>query len=156
MKTIWLVLMLTSLISCSSGSKKDHLSLKEIIEKEEARSFGEIQHHSELLLDQHPELNSETKEKLRIGIREMISTHQKLKDQESKIIQSLLNRSLSGRKSDNEGKEVNLLKKSLLEVYNQKSQNVINLLNEINKMSEANQLNQGVRDDLFILIRELR
>jgi hypothetical protein len=136
--------------------REDPVSLKEIIEKEEARSFGEIQHHSELLLDRHPELNGDTKEKLRLGIREMLSNHQKLKDQESKIIQSLLNRSLSSSSSSKDLQEVKILKKSLIEVYQLKSKNVLDLVYEINKMSAANELNQGVRDDLFILIRELR
>ena len=156
MKNILLPFLLILFVSCASGLNKDQHTLREVIEKEEARSLHEIQGHSELLLDQHPELSLGIKEKLRTGLREMLANHQKLKDQESKIIQSLLNRSLTNRPTQEEKTEVKLLKKALLEVYSQKSKNVLNLVDQINEMSEANQLNQGVKDDLFILIREMR
>lgn len=155
MKLLPLILSLGLVVSCSSAQEKKKLSEK--IQAEEVRSFQEIKSHAATLLDEHPELDAKTKEELRTLLHTTMKKHQDLKDQESKIFQLLLEKSLRvNQLTDQELKDTNSLKLQLSEVYEQKSSNVLTLIKRIVVLSQQNAISEGFRDDMMIFMRDFR
>jgi hypothetical protein len=155
MKISLLILVTIFHISCSSSMKKKNLSDR--IQAEEVRSYQEIESHSDILLNEHPELDQETKMELKHLLRSTMLRHKELRDQESKIFKLLLDKSLAHNQNDQEIiSETKVLKKNLQEVYEQKSQIILNLIKRIVELSQKNMISKGFREDLLILIREFR
>lgn len=155
MKLLSLFLALNFLASCSSVQEKKRLSDK--IQAEEVRSFQEITSHTETLLDQHPELDANTKVELRSLLHSTMKNHQELKDQESKIFQLLLDKSFRvNHLSRQEVKDKNSLKHRLSEVYKKKSHNILQLIKRIVELSKQNEISEIFKEDLMFYFRDFR
>jgi len=88
------MLVLTTLVSCASR-KGDVVRLDGQIQAEDAKSFDIIRSHFQQVLDAHPELNEEAKHKIRLNLDKAMIRQQSLKDDESKVVQLLLKKSLT-------------------------------------------------------------
>lgn len=155
MKRLLLGMTLGLLVSCSSAHEKRKLSEK--IQAEEVRSFQEIQTHTEYLLVEHPELSDKIKAELRPLLHATMKKHQDLKDEESKVFQLLLGKSLRvNQLTEQELKDKNALKVRLSEIYAQKSTNVLSLIKRIVELSQQNSISEGMQDDLIIYFRDFR
>lgn len=155
MKLLFLTLCLGLLASCSSVYDKRSLSQK--IQAEEARSLMEIKSHADFLLERHPKLDEKTKTELSSLLKTTITKQQELKDEESKIFQLLLKKSLKvNHLSDKELDDKNSLKMRLGDVYEKKSKNIIVLINKIVSLSEQNALNDSLKDDMVEMLRDMR
>jgi hypothetical protein len=155
MKQLSLLFILGILMSCSSVQEKKNLA--ERIQAEEVRSFQEIKSHAETLLEEHPELNDTTKENLRVLLHTTIKRNQDLKNEESKIFQLLLTKSLRFNQLTNqELKDKKSLKLQLLEVYDQKSENILSLIKKITEVSKQNVISESFKDDMIIMMRDFR
>ncbi len=158
MKTTVILLTLSFLVSCSSANlSKDKLRLAERIQAEEVRSFREIKSHTEILLNDHPELNESTKDELKASLSTTLARHQELKERESKIFQLLLEKSLRiNELTAEEQMDKNNLKKALSEVYEAKSDNVHWLVDKMVGLSNKNQISDSFKVDLLIFMRDFR
>ena len=155
MKFLLLALSFGLLVSCSST--KDEKRLAQRIEAEEVRSFEEIKSHGDILLAEHPELKEETRKELRSLLLITMNKHQQLKIEESKIFQLLLEKSLTvNQLSDQEIKDKNALKLRLSELYDQKTRNVLDLINRIVDWSKQDVIHGGFRDDFMLYMRDFR
>lgn len=158
MKTTLILLTLSCLVSCTSANlNKEKLRLAERIHAEEVRSIQEIKSHTEMLLDEHPELKVSTKNELKAALNTSLTRHQELKDREAKIFQLLLEKSLKVHQlTAVELQDKNNLKKTLNEVYEAKSDNVHWLVNKMVELSNNNQISESFTDDLLIFMRDFR
>lgn len=155
MKLFILLICLGVLSSCSTSQEKKSLSQR--IQAEEVRSLQEIKSHAGFLLESHPELDETTKKELGALLDTTITKQQALKDEESKIFQLLLGKSLRiNQLTESEVKEKNNLKIRLKEVYEEKSKNVFVLINKIVSLSEQNVINDSFRNDMIDFIRDAR
>lgn len=155
MKLLIMLLSLGVLSSCSTAQEKKNLSQR--IQAEEVRSFQEIKSHAEFLLESHPELDETTKKELGALLNTTITKQQALKDEESKIFQLLLSKSLRvNQLTDSEVKDKNNFKIRLKDVYEEKSKNVLVLINKIVSLSEQNVINDSFRNDMMDFIRDVR
>ncbi len=155
MKLLIVLNILLALSSCSSVQEKKSLSQR--IQAEEVRSLQEIKSHAGFLLDSHPELDEKTKKELSALLDAAMIKQQAFKDEESKIFQLLLSESLKVNKpTDGEVKEKDSLKLRLKNVYDEKSKNILTLINQIVSLSEKNAINEGFRLDMMDLMRDFR
>ncbi len=155
MKLLSLLLALSLLVSCTSAQEKKRLSDK--IQAEEVRSFQEITSHTEILLEQHPELDDKTKIELRSFLQSTMKTHQDLKDEESKIFQLLLEKSFRvNQLTADELKDKKALKHRLAELYKNKSKNVMALIKKIVELSKQNAISESFKEDVMFYMRDFR
>ena len=155
MKLLIMLLALGFLSSCSTAQEKKSLSQR--IQAEEVRSLQEIKSHAGFLLESHPELDEATKKELGDLLDTTISKQQALKDEESKIFQLLLSKSLRvNQLTDSEVKDKNTLIIRLKDVYEEKSKNVLVLIDKIVSLSEHNVINENFRNDMMDFIRDVR
>ena len=155
MKMMLILLSLIILPSCSTVKEK--ASLSERIKSEEVRSFQEIRSHAEYLLTSHTELNEKTKIDLRILLDKAMARQLELKDEESKIFQLLLSKSFRiNQLTTSELKDKNSLKLRLNEVYEEKSKNVLGLINNIVVLADQNAINDSFRYDMMEFMRDFR
>ena len=155
MKILFVLLTLGFLASCSSTQEKKTLSQR--IQAEEVRSLQEIESHARFLLESHLELDEKTKQELSGLLNATMIKQQSLKDEESKIFQLLLSKSLRvNQLTDGEVKDKNSLKLRLKDVYEEKSKNVLALINKIVSLSENNVINDSFRHDMTDFIRDFR
>ena len=146
-------LFLIVLTSCASKTNK----IQEQISSEQVRTLKEIQHHSEMIVDAHPELSIDVKNKMKRYMKEAFDKHQLLKDEESKIIQLLLSKSLGTEQPDHvKFKDKKILKKNLQSVYESKAENIYSLITKTTKMSEANEINESFEKDVELFFRDFR
>jgi ribosome-associated translation inhibitor RaiA len=142
--------------SCSTR-KNDKINIQDKIASEQVRTLNEIKLHSELILDAHPELTSEVKLRTKGLLQETLNRLQSLKDEESQIIQLLLNQSLMAKEPKKLAvDEQKLLKKRLEIVYKSKSENIFSLVSTIKMMSENQEINEGFKRDVEVFIRDFR
>lgn len=143
------------LASCSTAKEKKKLADK--IQAEEVRSSQEIKSHAEVLLDNHPDLDTKTKDKLRSLLHTTMNKQQDLKDQESRILQLLLKKSFRvGQLSNQELKEKNNLMVQLSDLYKHKSRNILGLIKNIVQLSQQDTIKEEFRNDLIIFMRDFR
>jgi hypothetical protein len=155
MKLLVVLLSLGIVSSCSTAMEKRSLSQR--IHAEEARSLKEIESHTGFLLESHPELDLKTKNELSSLLSSTMVKHQTLKEEESKIFQLLLNKSLRVNDlSENEIDDKNSLKLRLKDVYDQKSKNVLLLINKIVSLSKQKVINESFRSDMRDFMRDFR
>ncbi len=155
MKMLMMLLSLGVFSSCSTAQEKKSLSYR--IQAEEVRSLQEIKSHAGFLLENHPELDETTKKELGVLLDTTITKQQILRDEESKIFQLLLSKSLRvNQLTDSELKDKNNLKIRLKDVYEQKSKNVLVLINKIVSLSEQNVINDSFRNDMMDFLRDVR
>jgi hypothetical protein len=150
-----MLLSLVLMTSCSTTTEKSSLSQR--IQTEEVRSLQEIKSHAGFLLESHPELGAETKKELGALLDTTITKQQALKDEESRIFQLLLGESLRvNQLTESEAKDTNSLKMRLREVYEERSKNVLTLINRIVSLSERKVINESFRHDMIDFIRDAR
>jgi len=150
------IFMLFFLVSCSS-TKNDKIIIQDKIASEQVRTLNEIKLHSELILDAHPELTPEVKLKTKGLLQETLTRLQSLKDEESQIIQLLLNQSLAVKDPKNlKINDQKALKSRLELVYKAKAENIFSLVSSIKTMSDKQEINEGFRRDVELFIRDFR
>ena len=151
--SLFFLLLLTS---CASN-KNDTLRIQNRIASEEVRTLKEIQLHSEMILEAHPELSNDSKLKVKRYINEALEKQQLLKDEESKIVQLLLCKSLRVNQLSNaEQHDKQAMKKRLQSVYESKAENIFSLVSQITEMAENNELNESFENDMQLFMREIR
>lgn len=155
MKVLVILLCLGIVASCSTAQEKRSLSQR--IHAEEVRSLKEIESHAGFLLESHPELDQKTKNELSSLLSSTMVKQQTLKDEESKIFQLLLSKSFRVNDlTENEVKDKNSLKLRLKDVYEEKSKNVLLLINKIVSLSEQKVINESFRNDMMDFMRDFR
>jgi hypothetical protein len=155
MKLIVVFLSLVIVSSCTSAQEKRSLSQK--IQAEELRSLKEIESHAGFLLASHPELDQKTKSELSVLLGSTMVKQQLLKDEESKIFQLLLSKSLRlSELTENEIRDKNSLMLRLKDLYDEKSKNVLILINKIVSLSEQKVINDSFRSDMMDFMRDFR
>jgi hypothetical protein len=85
-----------------------------------------------------------------------MNKHQELKNEESKVIQLMLKNSLThekGFKAEDDNKK---LKSHLLEIYKSKSENILDLIVQINNMAKDSEIDDSVKNDVFLFMRDFR
>jgi hypothetical protein len=155
MKNILLLILLT-FISCANKTPKTP-RYEDQINALEVKTFKEINDHSQMLLDGHPELSAPAKKKIKEYLADTMKEHQRLKDEESKVVQLLLQNSLSTNK-ESKTKEADSkeLKKRFMVIYKEKSSNLFKLISHINQMSEEKEINDTVKRDVQLFMRDFR
>ncbi len=155
MKIFILMFSFGILVSCSSIKDKKRLAQR--IEAEEVRSFEEIKSHGDLLIEEHPELNEETREELKSLLSATMNKHQKLKIEESKIFQLLLEKSFKvSQLSYQEIQDKHVLEQRLSDLYDQKRKNILGLINRIVDWSKKNVIFGGLKNDFMFYMRDFR
>lgn len=155
MKMLIAFLSLGFLSACSTIKEKDSLQNK--IQAEEVRSLKEIKFHATFLLESHPELDADAKKDLKVFLDMTMAKQHALKDEESRIFQLLLKKSLSvNQQSDKDIEDKDALQKRLKAVYDEKSKNVVLLINKIVSMSEQKVINDSFEHDMMNFMRDLR
>jgi hypothetical protein len=152
---IMTILTLGALSACSST--KENKNLAQRIHTQELRTFQEIKADASLVLENHPELDKSTKNELSNLLNTTIDKHVALKEEEAKIFQLLLNKSLRlAQLSENELSDKKDLKKRLKELYKEKSKNVLNLIDHIVKLSDKRLINDSLKYDMREFVRDFR
>ena len=155
MKLLTAFLGLVIFTSCSTSQMG--MSLSQKIEAEEVRSLKEVQSHIEFLLKIHPELNVELKKKLSAMLDAAMEKHQNLKNEESKIFQLLIKKSLrTNQLSDADFKDKTRLNLRLGEIYQEKYKNILGLITNFTKLSDQEVINESMNDDMMYMLRDLR
>jgi len=151
----FLFLALFIFSSCSS-QKTARLPLQDQINEFEVKTAQEMNKHANLLLDNHPELSDSSKLKIKSYLDATMKRHQELKDEESKVIQLMLQNSLSQLKEGIGEDDSKKLRSFLLEIYKSKSSNIFNLIMQVNQMAKNSEIGDGVKKDMFHFMREFR
>ena len=155
LKTTFIMVCLLLIVSCSSSSGMKPLS--ERIHAEEVRSLQEIKSNAHYLLSSHPELEHNVKEELTKLLDKTMLKHQALKDEESKILQLLLAKSIRiNRLTSDDLKLKANLKKRLNEIYDMKLENILALSDKIVELTQQKKVNVRFEDDFIDLIRVFR
>ena len=151
--TIFILLLLS--IACSSR-KESRERLDNKTSSQEVRTVQEIHSRTAKMLDNHPELSPEEKNKLQKLLDETVETHQTLRAQESQIVQLLLKKSLDSHKLTKEEQMDRMtLNKRLNEVYKKKAANIFSLTSKISEVLDEGK-NAQFNDDMMIFFRDLR
>lgn len=150
-----LCLSVLILFSACTTKKEPLENLETIISQEEVRNFKEIERHSKLLIKLHPELKPTTKTELEQLITSALDRAQQLRNEESQIIQLLLDRSLRSQAKDEKTSEFELTKK-LDKVYSEKEKNILALVARIKVLSENKEIDEKMEKDMMIFLRDFR
>lgn len=153
LKTLLLIL---PLVACATKTIEKE-TIKAAVEREEVRNFTEIERHSKLLVQTHPELSEKTKDELEGIISLALKRAQALRDEESQIVQLLLSKSVRAKDlTFEENKTKSALIKRLDKVYSEKEKNVLTVIAKIKEFSDRNEINEGLEKDMMIFMREIR
>jgi hypothetical protein len=156
MRQIFLSLLLLLLVGCSSKDNTPK-TLDNVIGKEDVMTLPEINSRFESLLQSHPELSEVAKTKLKRTIELALTELQSLKDEENKIFQVLIDKSIrhhelsSGELSNQEN-----LQSRIEEIYKRKSSVVTRLIFEIRLLSESDLINDLTERDMYLFMRDFR
>ncbi len=145
------------LFSACAVKMKTEENLEAIVTQEEVRNFKEIERHSKLVIERHPELTPTTKSQLEELISTALEKAQNLRDEESQIIQLLLSKSIRSKDLTSQEKTTkNELIKRLDKVYDAKEKNILAVISRIKELSDKSQINEGMEKDMMIFLRDLR
>jgi hypothetical protein len=148
-------LVLMFFIACATQAKKP--GIEQEINGHEVKSLKEVQTHLEMIIDAHPELSSNTKIKIISFIQETLHRQQLLKDEESKVVQLMLGKSLGLSEEKIKNSLVNKeLKKRLIKIYESKSENIFQLISNISEMSIHHEINDHLKQDMELFMRDFR
>lgn len=155
MKSI-IFLTLVLLSACAAKPKTEE-SLEAIVSQEEIRNFQEIEKHSKLVIERHPELSPTTKSQLEELISAALQKAQKLRNEESQIIQILLSKSIRSKDltAQENSKKLDLIKR-LDKVYDEKENNILTVISRIKDLSDKSEINEGMEKDMMIFLRDFR
>ena len=155
MKHFFLFFAMLTIASCSSH-KTAKAPLQEQINDLEVKTSKEMHNHANVLLDIHPELSESSKLKIKSFLETTMNKHQALKDEESKVIQLMLQNSLTHETGDNGLDDNKKLKSHLLEIYKSKSSNILELIVQINNMAKNREIGEAFKSDVFLFMRDFR
>ena len=155
MKHFFLFFALLTLASCSSH-KTARAPLQEQINDLEVKTAQEMHNHANVLLDNHPELSESSKLKIKSYLDATMNKHQELKDEESKVIQLMLQNSLTHDKENKAENDNKKLQSHLLEIYKSKSSNILDLIVQINNMAKNSEIGEAFKSDVFLFMRDFR
>lgn len=156
MKFYLTMFLMLTLVACGTSQKRQ-MTIQQEIDEHEVKSLEDLNTHAQHLLERHPELSVEAKAKLTLYISETMSRQQALKDEESKIVQSLLNNSIDSTDTVNTQKvTVKELNSHLKGIYQSKYENILSLINHINEMSQKEEIDQRFTRDAQIFMRDFR
>jgi hypothetical protein len=150
-KLIMLPVFMVMLVSCAH--RVDYNQFVSKVNAKEARNTAEIKEDIELMLKLHPQMNEETKEAIRGHITTHIDEHQRLKDQESKIVQVLLEKSITSPAIDDH--QHNGMK-DLDQIYQLKAKNISKLITSVKSLTANLKEQPELHKELQILMKELR
>lgn len=145
-------------VGCSTPSRhQEKLRLAERVQQEEVRSLNEMHAHVQLLLETHPEIDSDTKLKVGKLLDEAIDKHQALKVKETQVLQLLLTLTINRAALDTQQlKDKNNLKKELAKIYSEKSENALGAIQKMSDLIQPQNMNETLRRDLSDMLRGLR
>ena len=146
-----LPVLLTLLISCAHRIDYDQFVSK--VNAKEARNSAEIKEDIDLMLELHPQMSEETKKAIRGYITTHIDEHQRLKDQESKIVQVLLEKSITSP-TINDHQHNGM--KDLDHIYQLKAKNISKLITNVKGLTADLKEQPALHKELQILMKELR
>jgi len=145
-------LLIAVLFALTVGcSHRSHLEqLRSEVSEHEARNLKEIRDELKLILKHHPELSIEAKAEITNRMEQSLARHQELRDQESKVIQHVLKEAVAEDTSLAEGKAQ---RKELQTIYEQKSNNLFELVHSIRRFTGQD---DRMKQEMEILFREFR
>jgi len=153
-KSFLLFLALVALVILSSCAHRvDFQEFAKKVAETEARNPREIREHMELMLMLHPKMDKSTKESIRQLLLTHFDEHKKLRDEESKVIQVLLEKSLDA--PDFKNHQHNGLAE-LNKLYSLKARNVSQLVEKIQAVTVGIVERRAVHRELQMLLNELR
>ncbi len=150
-RILMLPVLMALLVSCAHRIDYDQFVSK--VNAKEARDTAEIKEDVELMLQLHPQMNEEMKQTIRGYITTHIDEHQRLKDEESKIVQVLLEKSISSPAIDDH--QHNGMK-DLEQIYQSKAKNISKLINSVKDLTADLKDQPELNKELLLLMRELR
>lgn len=145
-------LLVLLLLTAACAHKMDYHLLGEKVKKMEARDLQVIQEDMTAILAGHPEMTQEMKSTITALLEKHISEHQRLKGEESKALQVLLEDTLS----DPDSLARSFGKNKLAEIYQLKSKNVMTLIDSIKVTTASLKDRPAFYREMSILMRELR
>lgn len=145
------ILLLALVTSCAHRIDYDQFVSK--VNAKEARDTAEIKEDIELMLQLHPQMSEETKQTIRGYITTHIDEHQRLKDQESKIVQVLLEKSITSP-AINDHQHNGM--KDLDQIYQQKAKNISKLITNVKGLTVNLKEQPALHKELQLLMKELR
>ena len=150
------ILILATLMSCAS-KQSDLARLENEVNAEDAKSFENIKNHFILVLNAHPELKQDDRNKISLQLNESINRHITLKENESKVVQLLLRKSIKGDEfSEQDSRDKKSLKERLTNIYESKSDNIFSLVTYIKGVVDGGQVSESFEKDMLFIIRDFR
>lgn len=145
-------LLVLLLLATACAHKMDYRVLDQKVNQMEARDLEVIKDDMTSILASHPDMTQEMKESIIQLLEKHLSEHQRLKGEESKALQVLLEDTLSDPNSVSRsfGKE------KLAEIYQLKSKNVLGLIDGIKANTATLKDRPAFYREMSILMRELR
>jgi|GEM_PF-6966382 len=144
------ILLLILLTGCAH--KMDYRILGEKVKQMEARDLAVIKDDMTGILATHPEMTQEMKGSISGLLDKHLTEHQRLKGEESKALQVLLEDTLT----DPDSVSRSFGKKKLTEIYQLKSNNVLSLIDSIRSTTASLKDRPAFYREMSILMRELR
>jgi hypothetical protein len=145
------ILLLALVTSCAH--RIDYAQFAQKVNAKEARNTAEIKEDMELMLALHPKLEEATKATIRGFLNTHITEHQRLKDEESKIVQVLLEKSINSPNID--AHQHNGIK-DLDNIYQRKAKNISQLISSIKGVTTGLIEQPELHKELQILMKDLR
>jgi hypothetical protein len=153
---LFFLFFLTLTFGCSTSSRNSR-DLEKRVEALEVYSLKELEQHTQILLETHPELTPQGRKEVKELLEQNIQRFQELRRREAQLIQSLLANSLSSNeRGPRDLQEEKQLKKILEEIYEQKHKNTLKLVSRIAELRQKKLLDEGIQKDLNLILRELR
>ena len=148
---LFITVLLALSVSCAHRIDYDQFVSK--VNAKEARNTAEIKEDIEVMLELHPQMSEETKQAIRGYITTHIDEHQRLKDQESKIVQVLLEKSITSP-AINDHQHNGM--KDLDQIYQLKAKNISKLINSVKDLTANMKERPALHKELQLLMKELR
>lgn len=142
-------LFLVLALSCSHRPYLEELRSE--VSQHEARNLEEIRSELNDILEHHPELSNEVKAEISKRLEETLVKHQELRNQESRVIQYVLKEAVATDSTDDN--EQKAQRKELRTIYEQKSENLFELVHAIRKLTGDD---DKIKQEMEILFREFR
>jgi hypothetical protein len=158
MKAVFVLISATALFaSACSTTPKTSVDLEKRVQALEVYSLNEIEQHTQLLLETHPELTSEARAEIKALLEQSIRRWQDLRRQEAQLIQALLANTLSPEEAHLDHRESeDQLKQMLQRVYEQKHKDTLALVEKVTALGNKKLVDKRLQKDLNLILREFR
>ena len=156
MKVLSVLVLITAIfgMGCSSNPVTSR-NLEKRVQEFEVYSLQEIQQHTQLLLDSHPELSQQARKEIKLLLEQSILRWQEQRKKEAQIIQALLSRSLGPDVREGDS-EIVQMQRMLRQVYDEKHADTLKLLGQVNELGAKKLVDKRFEKDLNLIIREFR